>query len=282
LAYCVMPNHFHLLHWQKRAAGGKRGRGSYSARFDGFRGRPRAWSGIKRVASPFPPESYTDSQSNYEAGTATDSDPEGGPSFGGTITQTSVTTSEVLSVELASEDTSLSDSVSDSMSDVGTDILGTSASISGEWDTYRMAMSRNIISSISDSGTSSAPANISAGGVDDFSLVDTGSSTLTTNGHVYATDTYTYGESSSDNDSDSESLSNHVYVGAANDQYTNNNSGTITVSDTTTTSLRTRWWTAITPASSACNRIASPIFREARRPVYRGARIRTTRRAPTR
>jgi hypothetical protein len=48
-------------------------------------------------------ESYTDSQSNYVAGSATDSDPEGGPSLDGTITQTSVTTSEVLGVELASE-----------------------------------------------------------------------------------------------------------------------------------------------------------------------------------
>jgi hypothetical protein len=50
-----MPNHFHLLLWQNRAAGGKRGRDSYSSGFDGFRGRPRARSGIKRVASPFPP-----------------------------------------------------------------------------------------------------------------------------------------------------------------------------------------------------------------------------------
>jgi hypothetical protein len=37
LAYSVMPNHFHLLLWQKRAAGGKRGRDSYSSGFDGFR-----------------------------------------------------------------------------------------------------------------------------------------------------------------------------------------------------------------------------------------------------
>jgi hypothetical protein len=54
LAYCVMPSHFHLLLWQKRAAGGKRGRDSYSSGFDGSRGRKRARSGIKRVASPFP------------------------------------------------------------------------------------------------------------------------------------------------------------------------------------------------------------------------------------
>jgi hypothetical protein len=49
-----MPSHVHLLLWQKSAAGGKRGRASYSSGFDGFRGRPRARSGIKRVASPFP------------------------------------------------------------------------------------------------------------------------------------------------------------------------------------------------------------------------------------
>jgi hypothetical protein len=43
------PDHVFSANW------GKRGRDSYSSGFDGFRGRPRAQSGIKRVASPFPP-----------------------------------------------------------------------------------------------------------------------------------------------------------------------------------------------------------------------------------
>jgi hypothetical protein len=68
-------------------------------------------------------------------------------------------------------------------------------------------------------------------------MSDTGSSTLTTAGHVYAKDVYCNTESSSDSASDSQSENGAVNVGAASDTYSDNDYGTVNVTDTVTTSV---------------------------------------------
>ena len=280
-------------------------------------------------------QSYTDSQSSYESGATNDTDPEGGPTFGGAITMSSITTSEGYSVNQGSEslgalgavtgggnsftfiqndsnsmtetailtygvigqsnnasfseimlgtetyapggavsggadsftwiqsaydDGSISeaggygtlgaaldyeiyvnDIVDDGMSDVGTDILGASDSILGGCDTYSYYQDRDLNSTIIDLGTSSTPYQIDAIGWDDFALGDTGSSTLTTDGHIYATDTFGYFEWSSDADYDtaSQAFSGGATseTGSASDYYSDNDYGTITNSDGVTTSI---------------------------------------------
>jgi hypothetical protein len=132
---------------------------------------------------------------------------------------------------------SINDSISDSLSDRGTDILRGSDSIVGGSDTYTDVQARALHSSVGDSGTSGSPISISAQGSDQFSLSDTGSSTLTTAGHVYAMDVYCYTESSSDSASDSQSENGQINVGAASDTYSDNDYGTMNVTDTVTTSV---------------------------------------------
>ena len=88
----------------------------------------------------------------------------------------------------------LYDQISQDFADNGTDILGASDSIVAGSDTYTMDTDRNLATTIIDNGTSSSPYYINAYGWDDLGQHDQGASTLTTNGHVYATDTLTYGE----------------------------------------------------------------------------------------
>ena len=57
-----------------------------------------------------------------------------------------------------------------------------------------MDTDRNLATTIIDNGTSASPYYISAYGWDDLGQHYQAASTLTTNGHVYATDTLTYGE----------------------------------------------------------------------------------------
>ena len=114
------------------------------------------------------------------------------------------------------------DTVEDSLSDVGTDVLGVSDSILGGCDTYTDSEQHDLASTVLDYGTTNTPSfQIQAYGWDDESVEDTGSSTLTTNGHVYATDTYGYGESSGDTDtlfaSDSTFGSGSFILGSAYD-----------------------------------------------------------------
>jgi hypothetical protein len=94
------------------------------------------------------------------------------------------------------------------------------------------------LNSINDYGTTSSPSfQVTGNGSDSFHLTDTGSSTLTTAGHVNATDTYGYVENSSESASDTNSGSDYLDTGAAIDSYQDNDAGTITVSNTTTTSF---------------------------------------------
>ena len=67
----------------------------------------------------------------------------------------------------------------------------------------------------------------------------TGSDTLTTDGHIYSTVTYQYSEQTSDNStvSESDAAAGWSRVGSASDSYSTTDSGTITVNDTVTTSF---------------------------------------------
>ena len=86
-------------------------------------------------------------------------------------------------------------------------------------------------------GTSISPYELNAYGWDEYQKVDTGSSTLTTDGHVYSTDTYTYNETSTESDVDNQSVSSGVNIGLATDLYVDNDIGTIVVTDSATTSF---------------------------------------------
>ncbi len=105
------------------------------------------------------------------------------------------------------------DSVQEGFTDTGTDILGSSDAILGGCDTYTEAEYRDLVDTITDYGTSSAPLLIQAYGWDQFNLTDSGSSTLTTNGHVYATDTYNYNENTGEIATESESVSGSGIAG---------------------------------------------------------------------
>jgi hypothetical protein len=124
---------------------------------------------------------------------------------------------------------------------VGTDILGQSDSIVAGSDTYTSHTQRTLTSTIVDSGTPASPCYLTAWASDQFTLNDTGTSTLTSTGHVYATDTITYVENTSD--AASASLSSNgpssasVAWGAATDSYANADTMTQTVADGVTTSI---------------------------------------------
>ena len=93
---------------------------------------------------------------------------------------------------------------------------------------------------MTDYGTSVSPYLATGYGSDSYSSNDTGTSTLTTDGHLLATDTFTYGEGSSNVAYDSITFANGATVSddvaSASDNYSNTDSGAITRSDSTTTS----------------------------------------------
>ncbi len=137
----------------------------------------------------------------------------------------------------------LLDIVEDTFNDTGTDILGASDSILGGCDTYTDSQQHNLDSTVNAFGTTSAPYYLSAYGWDDSNLNDTGSSTLTTNGHVYATDTYGYAENSGSTitDSSSESYDNYeltkTLVGQFNGVDSEINNSATSMSGNTSTGL---------------------------------------------
>ena len=132
---------------------------------------------------------------------------------------------------------SVTDIIGDSMSDHGTDILGPSDSIMGGCDTYSLIEGRILNSTILDLGVTSSPYYLYGWAWDNVVLDDTGSSTLTTNGHVYATDTFGYGEASNDTATETQSESGLYQSATAYDYDVDSVAGTITVSDTATTSF---------------------------------------------
>ncbi len=83
--------------------------------------------------------------------------------------------------------------------DVGTDTLGASDSIRAGVDSYTWGQQRDLVSTLTDYGQSVTPYYIGAYSSDQTSLAQTGTDTLTTNGHIYSTVTYTYVEQTSDN-----------------------------------------------------------------------------------
>ncbi len=127
--------------------------------------------------------------------------------------------------------------------DVGTDTLGASDSIRAGVDSYTWGQQRDLVSTLTDYGQSVTPYYIGAYSSDQTSLAQTGTDTLTTNGHIYSTVTYTYVEQTSDNSTVSqlETLPYGYYqvTGTASDSYSVSDSGVITIGDTTTTSLDT-------------------------------------------
>ncbi len=133
------------------------------------------------------------------------------------------------------------DQLVDGFDDSGTDILGASDSILGGCDTYTWDTERDLATTIFDWGTSASPIYVSAYAWDDLYQTDSGASTLTTNGHIYATDTIGYAEDTGDTATDSESswsLGNGWgAVGQAYDDYIDTDNDTQTISDTATTSM---------------------------------------------
>ena len=136
-------------------------------------------------------------------------------------------------------DMTVDDQIYQNFSDVGNDILGPSDSILGGGDSYTWGSSRDLVSTITDYGQAATPYLIQAYSSDQTGLDQTGTDTLTTNGHIYSTVTYTYNEQTSDNSSVSQSISGTGWVrdGSASDSYSDTDSGTITISDTTTASF---------------------------------------------
>ncbi len=136
-------------------------------------------------------------------------------------------------------DMTVDDQIYQNFSDVGKDILGPSDSILGGGDSYTWGSSRDLVSTITDYGDVATPYLILAYSSDQTGLNQTGTDTLTTNGHIYSTVTYTYNEQTSDNSSVSQSISGTGWIrqGSASDSYSDTDSGTITISDTTTTSF---------------------------------------------
>ena len=139
----------------------------------------------------------------------------------------------------------LLDQMYEGFTDTGTDILGSSDSILGGTDTYTSVEQHNLWSTLVANGTSANPYYISASDWDLLTQRDVGSSTLTTNGHVYATDTITYientGAAAIDDQTSSTSgpgwQQNWQCNGYAYDNYNNNNTTTQTISDTLTTTV---------------------------------------------
>jgi hypothetical protein len=128
----------------------------------------------------------------------------------------------------------VNDQIFESFYDVGTDTLGAGDSIVAGCDTYTWASSRNLVSTLTDQGDSATPYVIKAYSSDDTNLAQTGSDTLTTDGHIYATVTYQYSEQTSDNATVSQSVSGNggwQRVGTATDTYSVTDSGTITYID---------------------------------------------------
>ena len=139
----------------------------------------------------------------------------------------------------------LCDQLYQGFTDTGTDILGSSDSILGGTDTYTSVEQHNLWSTLVANGTSANPYYISASDWDLLTQRDVGSSTLTTNGHVYATDTITYVENTGASAIDDQTSStsgpgwqqNWQCNGYAYDNYNNNNTTTQTISDTLTTTV---------------------------------------------
>ena len=137
-------------------------------------------------------------------------------------------------------DMTVDDIIYQNFSDVGNDILGPSESILGGRDTYTWGIERDLVSTLTDYGDAATPYLIKAYSSDLVDLSQTGSDTLTTDGHIYSTVTYNYSEQTSDNSTVSESVSGNggwLRVGSASDSYSTTDSGTITISDTVTTSF---------------------------------------------
>jgi hypothetical protein len=133
------------------------------------------------------------------------------------------------------------DELIDDFYDVGTDVLGASDSILGGCDTYTWGYDRDVAANVTDSGDSATPFYVSDSFWDQVGQADTGSSKLTNNGHVYATDTFTYGEDTGATATASQSLGNgynwSVLLGSGYDTYADFYAGTITASNTRTASV---------------------------------------------
>ena len=135
----------------------------------------------------------------------------------------------------------LADQIYQNFSDNGNDILGPSDSILGGCDTYTWGNPPTWPAPSPTTANSATPYYIAAYSTDQITLQQNGADTLTTNGHVYSTDTFTYGEQTGDNNTVSQAFTgsgfSSTHMGSATDTYSNSDSGVITVSDTVTTSV---------------------------------------------
>jgi hypothetical protein len=174
-------------------------------------------------------QSDTDSQASYESGTTDDADPEGGVGFGGAITMSSITTSE-------------NDSVNK-----GGQALGALGVITGGGNSF------TFIENNSNSLTETA--NLTSGDIGQnntasFSEIMLGTETYGSAGIISGgADSFTWVQSAYDNGTINE-VGNNGTLGAAYDYYIDTDNGTITGSDTVTTSfgsftlLDTHWFSA--------------------------------------
>jgi hypothetical protein len=196
-------------------------------------------------------ETFTDTYTLNMLGTETDG-PGGNVSSGSDSYSWNQTLSDYLTLVqyddtvstlgvYSTDNLSMNDLLVDEFNDIGTDILGASDSILGGCDTYSSVMSRAINTSVDVAGNAGAsPYLVEAFGWDTVNEVDSGSSTLTTNGHVYATDSFTYVEDSGGTATASQTYGNSINgstdYGTASDSYVDNDQDVNTITDTTTTS----------------------------------------------
>ena len=102
-------------------------------------------------------------------------------------------------------DMTVDDQIYQNFSDSGNDILGPSDSILGGGDSYTWGSSRDLVSTITDYGQAATPYLVLGYSSDDVNLAQTGTDTLTTNGHIDSTVTFAYSEQTSDNSTVSQS-----------------------------------------------------------------------------
>jgi hypothetical protein len=196
-------------------------------------------------------ETFTDTYTLSMLGTETDG-PGGNVSGGADSYTWNQTESDDLTIfqyddlvntlgTYSNDNVSLNDLLVADFSDVGTDILGTSDSILGGCDTYTSEMTREVNTGIVESGNAGgSPYLVNAFGWDQVNTGDSGSSTLTTNNHLYATDSFGYVEDSGGTATTTQTLGNSIdgwmLLGTAYDYYIDNDNGPMTISDSVTTS----------------------------------------------
>ena len=137
-------------------------------------------------------------------------------------------------------DMTVDDQIYQNFSDVGNDILGPSDSILGGGDSYTWGSARDLVSTITDYGDAATPYLILAYSSDQTGLNQTGTDTLDDQrAHLF--DRHVHVQRADQRQLERVAIrisgTGWVREGSASDSYSDSDSGTITINDTTTTSF---------------------------------------------